>query len=502
MGKYLLGVDFGGGASKATLLSDTGEVVATATREYPTYYPKNGWTEQAPEELFEAFLENVREILSCGVSAEDIAVMAISAASQTAVYLDAQDKPVRNSVYWTDGRGAKYAEELKATKGQWIYDTCHNMPSSARTITHLRWMRDNEPENFEKIEKVMFVKDYIRYRVTGDFVTDYIDAMGSLMMDVPNNKWDSSLCGYAGISIEKLPEIKNPTDFVSDIKPEILELTGLSVKTRVIVGSTDTVMEVYANGAIREGQMTVKLATAGRICPITPHNLPNPLLINYKHVVPGLWYPGTGTKSCAASYRWYRDVLCGGEQIEAKAQGVSAYKLMDQAAAEIPACSDNLFFHPYLQGELTPYFDAALRGSFTGVASYHTKAHFTRALLEGVAFSLKDCYTVLEKENLKIDQAIIIGGGADSPLWSQIVCDTLGIKMAKTKNADSSLGSAMLAGVAAGIFKSFEDSVEKCVHIERIIVPDAKTNALYEEGFKKYKSIHDALAPIYGGWQE
>ena len=500
MGKYLLGVDFGGGASKATLLSSDGNVIATSICEYPTYFPENGWTEQAPEELFEAFLENVRAVLASGVSADDIVVMAISAASQTAVYLDAQNKPVRNSIYWTDSRGAKYADELKAARGQWIYDTCHNMPSSARTITHLRWIKENEPDNFAKIEKVMFVKDYIRYRVTGDFVTDHIDAMGSLLMDVPNNCWDKSLCEYAGINTAKLPEIMNPTDFVGDIKPKIRKLTGLSEKTRVIVGSTDTVMEVYANGAIREGQMTVKLATAGRICPITPHNLPNPLLVNYKHVVPGLWYPGTGTKSCAASYRWYRDVLCGSEQYEAKEQEISAYKLMDKAAESVPPCSDNLFFHPYLQGELTPYFDASLRGSFTGVASYHTKAHFNRAVLEGVAFSLKDCYTVLEKENLGIEQAIIIGGGAESPLWSQIVCDTLGIKMEKTKNADSSLGSAMLAGVAAGIFKSFEDSVEKCVHIERTIVPDAKNNARYEDGFKKYKSIHDALAPIYRDW--
>lgn len=501
MSKYLLGVDFGGGASKATLLRGDGQVLASSTREYRTYFPHNGWTEQDPEELFAAFADNISEILKSDVSSDEIAVLAISAASQSAVYLDENDDPVRKSIYWTDGRSTGYAQELKQLRGDWIYSVCHNTPTSARTICHLKWIKENEPENFNRIKKVMFVKDYIRYRLTGDFVTDYIDAMGSLLMDVANQRWDPWLCSYAGIEPSRLPEIKNPTDFVGEIRPEVAKRLGLSTKTRVIVGSTDTVMEVYANGAIRTGQMTVKLATAGRICPITDRNIHNPLLVNYKHVIPKLWYPGTGTKSCAASYRWYRDVLCESEKASVAKCGGSAYKIMDQEAAKVIACEDGLFFHPYLQGELTPYFDPKLRGSFTGLASYHTKAHFNRAVLEGVAFSLKDCYTVLEKENLKPDQAIIIGGGADSPLWSQMVCDMLGVEMLKVKSADSSLGSAMLAGVSAGIFSSFEDSVEKCVHIQRRIQPVASMNRIYERGFEKYKRIHDAMADVYAEWK-
>lgn len=502
MPKYLLGVDFGGSASKATLLRDDGRVVATAVGEYPTYRPSNGWTEQDPKEQMEAFVGNVHKILSCGVEADDIVAMAISAASQTAVYLDKNDRPVRNSIHWTDGRAGEYVRQIREKFGQKIYQKCHNTPSTARTIAHLSWIRDNEPENFNRIERIMFVKDYIRYSITGDFVTDYIDAMGSMLMDVPNNCWDEELCGFAGVRPEQLPRIADPRDFVGDIKQEMLKLTGLSKKTKVIVGSTDTAMEVYANGAIHQGQMTVKLATAGRICPITDHELNDPMLINYKHVVPGLWYPGTGTKSCAASYEWYRDVMCVYEQTEAKKAGVKAYDIMNQEAANIAACSDNLFFHPYLQGELTPYFDQNLRGSFTGIASFHTKAHFTRAVMEGVAFSLLDCYKVLEKQKLNIAQTIIIGGGAESALWRQIVCDMLGIEMIKTENADSSLGSAMLAGVASGIFKDFDDSTERCVCIQEHIKPNEKNHKLYAEGYKKYRCIHDALETVYGSWQE
>ena len=294
-----------------------------------------------------------------------------------------------------------------------------------------------------------------------------------------------------------LPTIKAPTDPAGKISAAMQSLTGLCSATQVFVGSTDTVMEVYANGAIRPGQMTVKLATAGRICPITRKNIPNPLLVNYKHVVPGLWYPGTGTKSCAASLKWYKDVFGAYEVFQAKKTNTKVYNLICNEASKIPAGCDGLFFHPYLQGELTPYFDSDLRGSFTGMASYHTKAHFNRAVLEGVGYSLKDCYEVLKKEKLDIEQAIIIGGGASSPLWRQIISDMLGIEMVKTRNADSSLGSAMLAGVASGAFASFEESVKCCVHIEDKVVPDPLNQNIYECEFVKYKKIHDVLAEVY-----
>lgn len=496
--KYLLGIDFGGGASKATLLSSEGVTFLSTSVEYPTYCLQNGWAEQSPEELYEAFLANVRFILKeSKISPDDITALGLSAASQTGVYLDKNDEVVRSSIFWTDVRGAPYANFLKTKCGDRIYKICHNAPTPARTITHLMWIREHEPEKFQRIEKVMFVKDFIRYKLTGDFVTDYIDAMGSLLMDVPNNCWSEELCQYAGIKTTMLPAIKKPTDILGTISPHISKETGLSEKTIVIVGSTDTVMEVFANGAIHEGQMTVKLATAGRICPITTHNIPNPLLVNYKHVVPGMWYPGTGTKSCAASYRWYRDILCDGEKVYAESEKIDVYSVMDHAAERVTPGCDNLFFHPYLQGELTPYFDAKLRGSFVGICSYHTKAHFNRAVLEGVAFSLKDCYSVLKKENLKINQAIIIGGGAKSPLWRQIVSDMLGLELIKTTNADSSLGSAMLAGVSVGLFDSFEKSVESCVKHDARIVPNYKNNKVYDKQFKTYKKIHDALESVY-----
>jgi xylulokinase len=284
---------------------------------------------------------------------------------------------------------------------------------------------------------------------------------------------------------------------VGTLTPEGARMTGLNEGTQVICGATDTVMEVYANGAIRPGQMTLKLATAGRICLITEGPINDRRLFNYQHVVPGLWYPGTGTKSCASSYRWYRDALCADERFRAEAESVDAYVLMDKMAETVEPGSSDLFFHPYLQGESTPYFDERLRGSFVGVSSAHNKEHFTRALLEGVAYSLRDSLDVM-RLYAEPTEAVVIGGGAKSPLWRQIVADVLGLRLVRTKDSDSSLGTAMLAGVASGVFSSFEDSVRTCVkYAGETVLPNEDLREVYDRGFGIYKQIHDALEPVY-----
>lgn len=501
--KYLIGVDFGGGSSKATLLREDGRIAAASSKEYPTYYPENGWAEQKPEDSYQAFIENVRAVMKkAAASPEDVLCICLDAATHTAVLLDEEGKVIRNAVYWTDSRSKEEVRFLKEQYSDKIYGYAHNVPNEMWTLPHLMWLRRHEPENFNRIHRVMFMKDYIRYRLTGDFVTDYVEAMGSMLMDVPNGCWSDELCALAGIRKEMLPQIVAPMEVLSPICKEACQETGLSPHTKVIAGSTDTAMEVYASGAIRQGQMTVKLATAGRICPITDHALANRQMVNYRHIIPGLWYPGTGTKSCAASYRWYRDTFGRGALPGSGENGLDTYEQMNKAAEGIPPLSGSLYFHPYLQGELTPYFDANLRGSFTGIRSYHTKGHFTRALLEGVAYSLKDCYEVIQKENLEIHQAIVIGGGAKGRLWRQIVSDMLGIEMIRTKDNDSSLGSAMLAGVACGVFGSYEESVAKCVETETVVYPDMENYKKYEKGFRHYQNIQKALAEVYREMEE
>lgn len=485
--KYVLGIDFGGGASKATLLSSDGKICAVNTYEYKTLYPQNGWVEQDPADWYAATKENIRAVLEkSGVSAADIAAVSLDAATHTAVVMDADFNVLMPSIYWTDIRSVGEVAYLKENYGELIVKTALHTPDTIWTLPELLWVKNNKPEIWKKVKKIMFAKDYVRHLLTGDYVTDNIEAEGSMLFDFKNQCWSEKLCGILGIDTGMLPKIVAPDDIVGHITKEASADTGLHEGTPVLCGSTDTVMEVFAAGAVGKGQMTLKLATAGRICVITDKAYPDKNLINYSHVIGGLWYPGTATKSCAASLRWYRDTF-GGDYAE-----------LDAAAENIAPGADGLMFHPYLNGELTPYGDPKLCASFTGARAGHTKAHFTRALLEGVALSLKDCLNELDKIGVPhSESAVIIGGGAKSPLWRQITADVLGIKLEMKEYADSSFGSAMLAGIKAGFWASPEAALNACNKTIAVTEPNMENTGIYTRLYKKYVKIHDALEEIY-----
>ena len=485
--KYLLGIDFGGGASKATLIDINGKIISENTVEYPTLYPEVGACEQDPKDWINALCENSKALISkSGIDSGDILAIALDSATHTSLVCDKDFKPLRNAIHWTDTRSRKQADKLREEMGEEIFEKSFHKPDTIWTLPQLIWLKQSEPQTFSKIRYIFFEKDYVRYYLTDVFCTDYIEAEGSMLFDCNKMAWDSKLCELAGITAEMLPKIVNPTDIIGSVTENAAKTTGLAVGTPVICGTTDTVMEVFASGAVKKGDVTVKLATAGRICVITDKPYPDRHLVNYSHIAKGFWYPGTATKSCAASYRWYRDTF-GGE-----------YKELDNGAANLPIGCDGLIFHPYLNGELTPYADPMLCGSFTGVRATHTKDHFTRAVLEGVAYSLLDSKLYLDSLGIDYNNvATAIGGGTKGKLWRQMIADTLGIALKTTESSDSSFGSAMLAGIAVGIFESAQDAVEKCVKPIDITYPNRDNTPKYREVFKVYKKIHDALAPIY-----
>jgi len=485
--KYILGIDFGGGASKATLLAADGTIAATHTVEYPTFYPAPGMTEQDPMDWYKATREDIAVILEkTGISPADIEAVALDAATHTAVLCDKDFNVLRPAIHWTDSRSTEEVAFLRAQYGDFIYEHILHKPDTIWTLPQLMWVKKHEPEVWAKVDKIMFAKDYVRHMLTGDYVTDYIEAEGSMFFDYNTLTWSKELCALMGFDPAKLPETVKPTDFVGRVTAAAAADTGLVEGTPVVCGTTDTVMEVFAAGAVEKGQMTLKLATAGRICVITDKSYPDKNLINYSHITGGLWYPGTATKSAAASLRWYRDTF-GGD-----------YREMDDAAAKIPVGSEGLVFHPYLNGELTPYADPKLCASFVGMRANHTKAHFNRAVLEGVAMSMLDCKKALEAIGVEhSDTAMIIGGGASSPLWRQIVADALGFKLVRNEYNDSSFGTAMLAGVAAGVFPDFKAALAKCNKQKDITLPNPENLEKYAALHARYKAVHDALAPIY-----
>lgn len=492
---YLVGVDLGSGACKLTILSSDGNVVATASKEYPTYYPYPSYAEQEPDDWYLAVRDTFAEAMTLsGVKAENIAAICVDSATHTAVLTDESGIPLRRAILWTDQRSRRESEELRSLYRDMILATTYHVPDPMWTLPQLLWVRRNEPSVFNKIRRVYFAKDYVRSRLTGDYVTDYIDALGSMMMDASTKQWSDELCNLAGIDQAMLPRIVGPTDIVGRVSSKAHKETGLPEGTPVIAGASDTALEVFAAGAVQLGQGTIKLATAGRICVVTDDAHPHPYLVNYNHVVPGYWYPGTGTKSCATSYRWFRDTFGDTEKQQAGIQDVSAYELMDEMAAKVPVGSEGLFFHPYLLGELSPYGDPHLKADFVGIGMHHTRAHFARAVLEGVAFSLRDCRSVLEGLGIAPDSLRIIGGGSKSPLWSQIVSDVLGTELNTIEVSDSSFGGAMLAGIGVGIFSSAQEAAKTCVKPLSTITPDEKNHAKYSKMFEVYKEIHDNLA--------
>lgn len=485
--KYLLGVDFGGGASKATLLGENGVIAATNTVEYPTRYPQPGYAEQNPSDWYGAIKNNISSLLEkSGVDPENIEALCLDAATHTSVLTDKDGNVLRPAIYWTDSRSVKECAEIRDRYRDLVVREALHEVDTIWTLPQLMWVKNNEPEIWSRVGKIFFPKDYIRFLFTGEYLTDYIEAEGSMLFDYNTLQWSDELCAIIGLDKDILPKVISPCDFAGSITARAARETGLSTKTKIICGTTDTALEVFASGAVKKGDMTVKLATAGRICLVTDRALPHKHMINYSHIENGLWYPGTATKSCAASYRWYRDTFGGG------------YKELDEAAKDVPVGCDGLFFHPYLNGELTPYADPMLRGSFTGVRALHTKAHFSRAVMEGVAMSLMDCKAVFAELGVDFaERASIIGGGAYSAIWRGIVADALGIELVQTENSDSSFGGAMLAGVATGIFADLSDALKKCSKVVSVTKPAAHNTEKYAEMFAIYRKIHDALAPVY-----
>ncbi len=482
--KYVLGVDFGGGACKATLLSADGKVAATASSEYPTFYGASGMAEQNPDDWYEAACKNIRALCE-KAGAGNIEAVCFDAATHTAVLLGGDGKPVRNSVYWTDTRSKKQVDYLSKFYCEKLLDKCKHSVDTIWTLPQLMFVKENFPDDYAKVKRVTFAKDYVRGRFTGDFATDSTEAQGSMLFDFDKKVWVGEFLSLCSLSRDNVPSVVSPLDLAGTVNENAARDSGLKEGTPVICGCTDTAMEVYAAAGADVGAMTLKLATAGRICVISDKYFPDKNIINYSHLESGLYYPGSATKSCAASLRWFRDTF-GGDYGEFSAE----------AAKINPGC-DGLIFHPYLSGELTPYANPALRGSFVGVSAMHTKAHFTRAVMEGVAMSLKDCFEYLKAAGISLGgEAYVIGGGAKSDVWRSIVADALGLKLIRTRNNDSSYGSALCASVAAGFFAGLAEASEKCREVIGETLPDPEKRDTYERIYTKYVKISKFLTEL------
>jgi len=482
--RYVLAGDLGSGGCKSILLDATGRVVASASAEYPTFYPQPGWVEQNPDDWLRAFAHTVRAILAqTGIAPSEIALVGLVAVTHNTVLLDDQDRPLRNCILTFDQRSQAQCRQIVERWGPQVQQQTLNAVTPLWSWPQLLWIKENEPHLWQATRRILFQKDYVRHRLAPSFVTDTIDAAGTLLFDPLAEGWLPHFCADLGLPTTAWPALVSPLEIVSQISPAEAQETGLAPGTPVMAGTTDTVAEVFGSGLLQPGQGMVKLASVGRLAVVADKPIPDPHILNYRHVLDGLWYPGSGTKSAATVPRWLRDNLWPG----------LSFAEIDAAAAKIPPGSEGLLFQPHLLGEWGPHWDDQLRANFIGATMRHSQAHFFRAALEGVALALRAGIEGLANIGLPYAEYRLIGGGSKSRLWSQIVCDVLGQPLILPKEQDAAYGAALLTASAAGFFPARPEVIQPLIQLKTTLEPDSERHTLYNDLYAIYLEADQRL---------
>lgn len=497
----LLGIDTGTSGSKAVLTNVLGKVLATATAAYPIYTPYPLWAEQNPEDWWAATMQSVREVLArSNVDAAQIAGIGLTGQMHGLVLLDDQGKVLRPCIMWNDQRTGLQCEQITRTIGsEGLLGLIANPVLPGFTAPKILWVRENEPEVYGRIAHVLLPKDYVRYRLTGQFATEVSDASGTALLNVRERKWSSEMLDALEVPGRWLPEVHESVVPSAEISAEAAELTGLKAGTPVVGGGGDQAAQAVGSGIIREGIISVTLGTSGVVFAASEgfRLEPEGRLHAFCHAVPGRWHLMGVMLSAAGSFKWYMETLGQAEDEVARRTGRDVYDILTEQAALAPAGCEGLIFLPYLTGERTPYPDPDARGVFFGLTLRHGKAHMTRSVLEGVAYGLRDSLELMRAMGLRITQVRASGGGAKSPLWRQILADVFESEIVLTNITEgAAYGAALLAGVGAGVFNSVEEACDTAVQVTDRVEPGLQRSA-YAEYYAIYRSLYPALAPQF-----
>ena len=496
--KYLLGIDIGTSGTKTALFDLGGTPVASETVGYPLYQPQNGYAEQEPLDWWNACVDGIKSVLtSAGATGADIAGIGLSGQMHGLVMLDKDGKVLRKSIIWCDQRTAAQCEKMSSIIGEKrIIEITANPPMTGFTAAKIMWVRENEPEIYEKCAHILLPKDYIRYMLTGEFATEVSDASGMQLMDVKNRCWSDEMLTKLGIEKSLLAAMYESPDLTGRVCRSAAELTGLSCGTPVAGGAGDNAAAAVGTGIVRSGSAFNTIGSSAVIYAVTDE-----LQLDMRGrvhslcaSVPGKWTLMSCTQGAGISLKWLRDTCCGDLIVQAKNEGVSAYSLMDSLAARVPAGAGRLIFLPYLMGERSPHPDADCRGVFFGLSAKHTQADMIRAVLEGVAFSQKECADVFRELGMELDEITLCGGAASSALWQKILCDVHGCKVSTlAANEGAALGAALLGGVCAGEFGSVEQACSAAVKKNPAVLPDKSETEKYEPFYALYKKLYLSL---------
>ncbi|HLZ51223.1 MAG TPA: xylulokinase [Candidatus Acidoferrum sp.] len=494
----VLGIDVGTSGTRAVVLDEQGVILASGTEEHANFAsPEPGWAEQDPRDWWRAGAIAVRKALQAsGVAAESIAAVGFSGQMHGAVLLDENDEVIRPALIWCDQRTDAQSKELERNLGldRLIQLTC-NPPLTNFTLTKLLWVRENEPKNWQRVRKIMLPKDYVRLRLTGESAIDVADASGTLLLDVANRRWSNEVLGKTGIDAKLLPKLFESQEICGKISQAGASATGLRPGTPVVAGAGDQAAGAVGMGITRAGVVSATIGTSGVVFAATdrPSLDSKGRLHTFCHAIPGRWHVMGVTQAAGLSLRWFRDRFGAGPE-----DGRDPYERLSAEAATVSAGCEGAFWAPYLMGERTPHLDPFARAAFVGLSASHTRAHLIRAVLEGVAFSLKDTFTIFEEIHVPVERIRLGGGGARSPLWQQIQADVYAHEVEILKAEEgAAYGAAILAGVGSGCWKSVDEACDATVRVAKRVSPVRESSGIMQAGYQTYRRIYPALHSIF-----
>lgn len=491
--KYVIGVDLGTSSVKALLVNRKGEVVHEVSKSYPLIQGKTGYPEQWIMKTEEAIAELV---LSFAGDPNDIEGISFSGQMHGLVLLDQQYNLLRNAILWNDTRTTEQCEQIYNNVGkERLLSITKNVALEGFTLPKILWVKQYEPEIFEKIHVFLLPKDYLRFRMTGKIHMDYSDAAGTLLLDFGNKRWSNELCDLLGINPEICPPLVESSDFVGTITKEFARKTGLSENTKVFAGGADNACGAIGAGVLTEGKTLCSIGTSGVILSYEDSNEKDfeGKVHYFNHAERNAYYTMGVTLAAGYSLSWFKDVFAADEDFDEFLKGTE----------DIPVGSNGLLFTPYIVGERTPYPDANIRSSFIGMDAKHTRAHFIRAVIEGITFSLNESIEIFRSNGKQISEIISIGGGAKNETWLQIQADVFNAKVVKLSSEQGpGMGAAMLAACGCGWFNTLQDCAKNFIKISKVYQPIPQNVEKYKKMFRLYKEIYHSTVTICNGLKE
>ncbi len=487
--KLYIGIDLGTSSVKIMLVDGEGQIRNTVTKEYPVFYPHSGWSEQNPSDWWSAICEALPELLF-GFDGQAVAGIGVAGQMHGLVVLDEDDNVIRPTILWNDGRTDKETAYLNEVIGKdKLFEYTGNIAFAGFTAPKIMWLRENEPENFARIDKIMLPKDYINYLLTGTHCTDYSDAAGMLLLDVKNRHWSAEMLNVCGISEKQMPKLYESFEVVGNVKTELAERFGINKNAVVVAGAGDNAAAAIGTATVGNGKCNISLGTSGTVFVSSDifSGDEKQAIHSFCHSDGGYHLMGC-ILSAASCNKWFCDEILKTKDYKSEEEEVSKEKLG----------KNEVFFLPYLMGERSPINDTDATGMFIGLRPNTTRADMYQAVLEGVAFAIKDNLEIIKAFGIDVQNSCLCGGGAKSRLWREILANVLGVELnIPTTEQGPGYGTSILAMVGAKEFDTVKTATEKFFEVKETVTPDKELSALYADRYEKYRKIYPAVKQLY-----